>query len=196
MRISVIGFIILALLAGCQTVPPMPQTDQLRKALTGDFLAQGGAETLHAQMRAVSVPALGSDVIYLEWRYGDAKGKLQRQRLWQFVPQPGGGIAMRFFTFKDPAPYVGGVGLERVTPADLVGYPPHCDLPWVKTPEGARGAIPTDCTITARQSGKPLTLEAEITVSDKGFTYRESGRYGDGAMAFQVPAAGRYDFER
>ncbi len=169
-------------------------------------LAGGGTAWVDAKdavFARVDAPLVGDEVIYLEWRGAD--GAVSRQRLWSFRADASGRTVMDFFTFRDPAPFVGAAGrpgaFAALTPQDLVGYGEACALPVVAVVGGWRASIPATCTITAR-SGRVMRLQAEIERlaerrHNDRLRYRESGVLEDGAFAFEVPGGGLwYEFRR
>ena len=100
----------------------------------------------HARFTRVAAPALGTHVVYLEWRRGGPDGEISRQRLWSFRRDAAGRMVMDFFAFRDGAPYAGQGGspraFEAVTLDLLRAYPPGCELDFAPQgggyPQGAR----------------------------------------------------------
>jgi hypothetical protein len=155
----------------------------------------------HARFFQVAAPALGSHVVYLEWRRGGPDGEISRQRLWSFRRDAAGRMVMDFFAFRDGAPYAGRGDVPRafeaITPEQLRAYPPGCELDFAPRGEGFFGAVaPERCSIVAA-SGRRMGILAEIDLSAAGrLGYREYGRLEDGRYAFRVPPTGPYRFER
>lgn len=172
----------------------MPDSISPKPALTGQWL-----NPLCLHHRRVSLPALGSHVLYLQWHEASCDGALNRQRLWAFR-QEGGRILMDFYSFKNPDLYKDAhlhpERLKDLTLDDLVAYPEGCTLQWRYEKGVFYGLLdPKTCHIIAR-SGRNMALEAVITVSRKGFSYRESGQLPDGNFAFKVPGWSAYAFKR
>jgi hypothetical protein len=156
----------------------------------------------HARFTRVAVPALGSHVVYLEWRRGGPDGEISRQRLWSFRRDAAGKLVMDFFAFSDGALYAGqGVAarvFEAITPEQLRTYPPGCELDFTRRADGGTfGAVtPERCVIVAA-SGRRMGILAEIEIGASGtLGYREYGRLEDGRYAFRVPPTGPYRFVR
>lgn len=107
---------------------------------------------------------------------------------------------MDFYSFKNPDLYKDAhlhpERLKDLTLDDLVAYPEGCTLQWRYEKGVFYGLLdPKTCHIIAR-SGRNMALEAVITVSRKGFSYRESGQLPDGNFAFKVPGWSAYAFKR
>jgi len=155
----------------------------------------------HARFTRVAAPALGSHVVYLEWRRGGPEGEISRQRLWSFRRDAAGRPVMDFYAFRDGAPYAGqGVSpqaFKAVTLEQLRGYPPGCELDFARQGEGFFGAVgPERCSIVAA-SGRRMGILAQIDIGASGsLGYRESGRLEDGGYAFRVPPTQPYRFQR
>ena len=156
----------------------------------------------HARFTRVAAPALGSHVVYLEWRRGGPDGEISRQRLWSFRRDASGRMVMDFFAFRDGAPYAGrGISpqaFKSVTLEQLRGYPPGCGLDFARRADGGFfGAVaPERCVIVAA-SGRQMGILAEIDIGASGtLGYREYGRLEDGRYAFRVPPTQPYRFER
>jgi hypothetical protein len=155
----------------------------------------------HARFTRVAAPALGSHVVYLEWRRGGPDGEISRQRLWSFRRDAAGKLVMDFYAFRDGAPYAGQWisphAFMAVTPDQLRGYPPGCELDFARQGEGLFGAVgPERCSIVAA-SGRRMGILAEIDIGASGtLGYRESGRLEDGRYAFRVPPSQPYRFQR
>ena len=156
----------------------------------------------HARFTRVAAPALGSHVVYLEWRRGGPDGEISRQRLWSFRRDAADKLVMDFYAFRDGAPYAGqGVAarvFEAITPEQLRAYPPGCELDFTRRPDGGSfGAVaPERCVIVAA-SGRRMGILAEIDIGASGtLGYREYGRLEDGRYAFRVPPTGPYRFVR
>jgi len=168
-------------------VPPSP---------TGEWL-----DHQHAVFARVHAPALGEQVLYLEWRSGGATGPVSRQRIWSFRRDAEGSLRMDFHAFVDGTPWVGKAqvagAFETLTPAALRSYGPDCALRFVPRGAGAwRGAITSaQCTLTAA-SGRRMGIDAVVELDAQGLRYRETGTLADGRPAFRVPPLEPYRFER
>lgn len=157
----------------------------------------------HAVFRIVEAPALagtGGTVVHLLWRSGGPDGPMSRERLWVFRPdRRSGRLVMDFFLPAMP----GGLGdaaadgyrVRTLTSRDVIGYPEACTLPVRRTARGFVARIPAGCTVTA-QSGRTMTLAAEIRLDGDTLTYAEEGVLPDGSVAFRVPNPGPYVFQR
>lgn len=209
-----------AALAGCASAPDAGPIDRVF-AETGvyDNVAQFAAapealkrppavgrpydwlDRQHALFLPVEAPGLGGRVLYLEWRSGGPEGPTSRQRLWRFRETADGPV-MDFFTFRDPAPFADlstrAARLGSLTEADLIGYGESCALPLRSDGEAVVAEIPPTCTITARQSGRTMRIEARVDWRPGRIRYREAGVLPDGGYAFAVPGGERlaYDFRR
>ena len=156
----------------------------------------------HASFFRVAAPALGGHVVYLEWRRGGPEGEISRQRLWSFRRDAAGKLVMDFYAFRDGAPYAGQGGspqvFETVTPAQLRGYPPGCELDFARRADGGLfGAVAPERCIIVAASGRRMGILAEIDIGASGtLGYRESGRLDDGRYAFRVPPTQPYRFRR
>ncbi len=157
----------------------------------------------HALFRVVEAPALagtGGTAVHLVWRSGGPDGPVSRERLWVFRPDPRTGRPRMDFYLPPP----GGALVEAapdsyafrtLTQRDVTGYPDDCALPVRRTRTGFTARIPDGCTVTA-QSGRAMTLQAEIRVAGETLRYAEAGLLPDGAFAFRVPNPGPYIFIR
>lgn len=210
-----------AALAGCATAAPEAGTVERVFAQAGvyDNAAQYAAapealkrppvagrpydwlDRQHALFLPVEAPGLGGRVLYLEWRSGGPEGAISRQRLWRFRETASGPV-MDFFTFRDPGPFADPATraerLRAVKEADLIGYGEACALPLRIEGEAVAAEIPPSCTITARQSGRAMRIEARVEWRPGRIGYREAGVLADGGYAFLVPGGERlaYDFRR
>jgi hypothetical protein len=214
----------LALLAGCATTPSAPARPDLA-ALSGGLIgawdtkaqfdaapealkrppvagdAYAWLDRQYAQFARVDAPAIGSHVIYLEWRGGGPQGAISRQRLWSFRTDAAGKVRMDFFTFKAPEPFAGSAAQAGAFAAlkadDLIGYGEACGL-YVEATSATTFDAKIDegqCQITAR-SGRKMGIEARVTLMTTGLLYNEAGILADGAIAFKVPGGPPYDFRR
>lgn len=157
----------------------------------------------HARFARIDAPAIGTQVLYLEWRSGGPQGPVSRQRIWSFRHEADGALRMDFYAFIDGKPWAGralepGVFAE-LKAADLRGYGPACALRFeqAKPTAAIRGEVRGDyCTITAA-SGRRMAIDASVELkSDGSLHYRESGRLEDGRFAFRVPPTTPYEFTR
>jgi len=155
----------------------------------------------HATFTRVDAPALGTHVLYLEWRNGGPDGAISRQRIWSFRNDPAGGIRMDFYAFVDGKPYAGrgndSGAFASLTTEALRGYGPACALQFELQAPGFVGAISAqECTITAA-SGRRMGINARVALTADGtLEYQESGRLDDGRYAFRVPPTEPYRFRR
>lgn len=154
----------------------------------------------HAVFRSVRVPALGPNVVYVEWRSDWSTGPVSRQRLWQFRLDATGAPRMDFYTIRNPERLAGAAGTPEafaaLTRADLTGYPESCAARITPTPEGWTARIaPTECTITAG-SGRTMALDVTMRLEAATFSYQEAGLLPDGRAAFRVPPERPYLFGR
>jgi hypothetical protein len=218
MRLSL--SILLLLLTGCTaTRPNSDPRDSLLSGLAGtwDNRAQFSAapaelkvppsvdgewlDLQHATFTRVDAPALGTHVLYLEWRNGGPTGAISRQRIWSFRNDPAGGIRMDFYAFIDGKPYAGRGGqsgaFQTLANDALRGYGPACALRFVVQPAGFAGEISAEeCTITAA-SGRRMGINARVALTAEGtLEYQDSGRLDDGRYAFRVPPTEPYRFQR
>lgn len=88
-----------------------------------------------------------------------------------------------------------GPQFRALGPADVVRYPPACNLPVMPTAQGFVARIPPACVIVAG-SGRTMRLEAAIELDGDRLRYAEAGILPDGSFAFRVPGAAPYCFER
>jgi hypothetical protein len=156
----------------------------------------------HARFAKVTVPALGPQVLYLEWRSGGPDGPISRQRLWSFRSDDTGALRMDFFAFVDGKPFAGRQAdpdaFKGLAATDLRSYGPACALRFdAPAPGIARGRITAAaCSITAA-SGRRMGIDAEFTLeADGSLSYREAGTLEDGRAAFRVPPTMPYRFVR
>jgi hypothetical protein len=212
------SFLLAALLPACQ---PLHQFPDPARALVGswDNEAQFAAadpslhrppaagdsypwlDRQHATFRIVEAPALagaGGTAVHLLWRAGGPDGPISRQRLWVFRPHPHTGrLEMHFHAFLNPDPFASAApdspAFRTLSARDVTTYPERCVLPVKRTRHGFRASIPPFCDITA-QSGRAMTLSAEIVLARFSLTYSEQGLLPDGTVAFRVPNPGPYVF--
>jgi hypothetical protein len=155
----------------------------------------------HATFARVDAPALGTHVLYLEWRSNGPDGPISRQRLWSFHTDPAGELRMDFYAFVDGKPYAGRGGetgaFGTLARDALRGYGPSCALRFELQARGFVGEISAEeCTITAA-SGRRMGINARVALTADGtLEYRESGRLDDGRYAFRVPPTEPYRFQR
>jgi hypothetical protein len=211
---------LIALLPACQ---PLHQFPDPARALVGTWDNQAQFEAAdpalhrppaagdpypwldrqHATFRIVEAPALagaGGTAVHLLWRAGGPEGPISRQRLWVFRPEPHSGrLEMHFHAFLNPEPFAtaapDSVAFRTLTLRDVTAYPERCVLPVKRTRHGFRASIPQFCEIST-QSGRVMTLSADIQLSRDSLTYSEQGLLPDGAVAFRVPSPGPYVFAR
>lgn len=156
----------------------------------------------HAVFVRVDAPAIGDQVVYLEWRSGSADGPISRQRIWSFREDEAGDLRMDFFAFVDGTAWAGQgehpgafLGLE---PHMLRGYGPECALYFQATDEGGwHGSIGAeDCSLVAA-SGRRMGINADVRLLPDGILlYQESGQLESGDYAFRVPPNQPYRFQR
>lgn len=211
--------LLAALLGGCAATSGRTPAQTLAALLSGTFDNARQFEAAPAAVKVaprvdglwldrqiarfwrVDAPALGAEVIYLEWRSGSREGPISRQRLWVFRPAADGSVAMAFHAFKNPGSWAGKAdspeGFRLITKDDLVSYPESCDARFVRADKHRwQGRIrPEDCLITA-QSGRTMALDVSIDILPGQLIYQEAGLLGDGKRAFHVPSAAPYRFEK
>ena len=170
-----------------------PATLKVAPTAAGDWL-----DLQHAAFKRIDAPAIGPQVLYLEWRSGGAGGAVSRQRIWSFRTDAQGAVRMDFYAFVDGKPWVGRaeeVGAFSVlSPTQLRGYGDAGALRFVATDErSSRGAITSDqCSLVAA-SGRRMGIDAVVELqADGSLRYQESGRLDDGRSAFWVPPAKPY----
>ena len=145
----------------------------------------------HAEFVWVEAPQLGPHVMYLEWRAGSDLGPISRQRIWLFRRDASGKTwRMDFYTLKNPPQFAGRSGeagaFAGLTAADLIGYGDNCALEHSRPPGVEVFVIPKDCRIRT-QSGRDMSIAAEIRFQRDRIGYREAGTLPDGSYAFLVP---------
>lgn len=170
---------------------------KVEPSVEGDWL-----DLQHASFRRVEAPAIGADVLYLEWRRGGPTGEISRQRLWSFRSDGDGLVRMDFHAFVDGKPYAGRGAepgaFKGVAPSALRSYAPECALRFETVPAGGwLGEVTSEeCRIVAA-SGRGMGIDARVQLGADGtLSYRESGRLDDGRYAFRVPPTVPYRFER
>lgn len=168
-----------------------------------DRAASPAPERLFAVFAKVHAPALGREVIYLQWAIDSPQGRLQRQRIWTFeVDASHNVILMDFFTLRDPdrwrdAHLQPETALSQISRADVIPYPPACRLPFRREGEAFVGEIPRgQCRIISQQTRTDMTIHARIVVTRDKLGYDESGVRQDGTIVFKVPSSGSYEFRR
>jgi len=151
----------------------------------------------------VAAPALGANVIYLQWPIGSPEGRLQRQRIWTFeIDEQRNALVMDFFTLRDPDRWRDAhrkpkTALLEITREDLIPYPLTCRLPFRRHADVFIGEIPRgECRIISQQTRTDMTINAKIVIARDQLWYSESGVRQDGSTVFQVPATGSYQFLR
>jgi hypothetical protein len=159
-------------------------------------------DLLFPVFKKIEVPALVGDVIYLQWPMGTPDGKLQRQRIWVFAPDPArNAIMMKFYTLKEPEKWLNAHvepnKVRAMTLADLIPYPPACDLPYRRHGDIFLGEIPRgECKIVSQQTKTSMTIYGRTIIAKDKLWYDESGVRDDGAIVFDVPRSGAYEFDR
>jgi hypothetical protein len=181
--------------------------DMVVDRLVGEFTApaegDGGAQqAVHAEIR---VGDLDGRVIFMQWRgeaEGDEPGELTRQRLWSVVEdEDEDGVVMRFFTFRDHAPFVDLHQRPLVAMAlsrdDLRAYPDACAIRLREVDGRLTGSVAaSDCHLETDAHGRELSLEYGLTLDAGGFEFHEGGYLADGSLAFRLPESGAYHFRR
>ncbi len=173
-----------------------PQALKIAPSVNGDWL-----DVQHASFVKVDAPALGTHVLYLEWRNGDKNGAISRQRIWSFRVDEMGMVRMDFYAFVDGAPLAGKGGdmnaFRSLNVSLLRGYGAQCGLKFSLTATTFDGNISADeCSLTAA-SGRRMGIDARVTMQADGILeYRESGKLADGRYAFRVPPTMPYRFVR
>ena len=164
--------------------------------------ADAAPDLLFPIFKKIDVPALGAHVVYLQWPMGSPEGKLQRQRIWVFADDPArNAIMMKFYTLKEPQKWLNAHlepgKVRAMTAADVIPYPPACDLPFRRHGDVFLGEIPRgDCKIVSQETKTSMTINGRIIVSKNQVWYNESGTRDNGAVVFQVPRSGAYEFDR
>ncbi|MCS6986714.1 MAG: hypothetical protein NZM40_04665 [Sphingomonadaceae bacterium] len=125
---------------------------------------------------------------------------MSRERLWVFRPGPApGSWTMDFHALRDGLTLAeatsGDEAFRSLGLKDVTRYPSACRLPWRRRLGGLSARIPDGCRIVAR-SGRAMTLRAVVRLKGDVLVYREEGILDDGRLAFRVPGAGAYRFER
>lgn len=154
---------------------------------------------LQAFHMPVIIPALGKNIIYLEWR--DEKGNISRQRLWHFKQTNTGEIIMDFYAFKADSLFkdisTNPNKLQQITKSDLVSYPEGCTLIFKQEGNKMIGLLnPATCKVITQRTNRIMQLFALIEITKKGFYYSEYGQLPDGSFAFKVPGFEKYCFEK
>lgn len=208
---------LLLALAGCATTPSGGDLGAYPAALVGayDNAAQfAGApadfkrppipndayDWLDAQtvtFRTVSAPALGPNVVYVEWRA--AAGDFGRQELWSFR-MDSAGVKLDIHTLGAAAAQR-AVGADAatfatITPADMNAGDPACALQVSSAGRGAWNAQtdPDKCHVVL--AAGPVAIDTRVTVMPTGVLYQTSGRLPDGAYVFRTPGGPPYDLRR
>lgn len=159
-------------------------------------------DLLFPVFKKIEVPAIGAHVVYLQWPMGAPDGKLQRQRIWVFADDPArNAVMMKFYTLKEPDKWLNAhaepTKVRGMTLADVIPYPPACDLPFRRHADVFLGEIPrAECKIVSQQTKTSMTINARIVVGKDQVWYNESGTREDGSIVFQVPNSGAYEFQR
>ncbi len=174
-----------------------PAELKVEPSVDGDWL-----DLQYAGFHRVEAPAIGDNVLYLEWRRGAVDGPISRQRLWSFRTDADGVLRMDFHAFVDGAPFAGrgseAGAFASLETAALRSYAPECALRFEPSAAGGWvGRIGADQCRIVSASGRAMGIEAVVELDAGGvLTYRESGRLDDGRYAFQVPPTMPYRFER
>ena len=174
-----------------------PEALKVAPSVDGDWL-----DHQHAIFARVDAPALGKQVLYLEWRSGGPDGPISRQRIWSFRDDADSGqVRMDFYAFVDGQAWAGRAeepdAFVDLEPASLRGYGPDCALRFVRGEQGGwRGAISAEeCTLVAA-SGRAMGINAVVRLDADGtLHYQESGRLESGRYAFRVPPTEPYRFK-
>jgi CpeT/CpcT family (DUF1001) len=164
--------------------------------------AEFAPDVLFPIFKKIDVPAFGAHVVYLQWPMGTPDGELQRQRIWVFADDPArNAVMMKFYTLKEPEKWLNAhvdpAKVRAMTAADVIPYPPACDLPFRRQADVFLGEIPRgECKIVSQQTKISMTINARIVVGNDQVWYNESGTREDGSVVFQVPRSGAYEFVR
>lgn len=168
----------------------------------GPVASDAAPDLLYPVFGRVDIPAFDGTVIYLQWPMGAPDGKLQRQRIWVFKADPArNAVMMKFYTLKEPEKWVDAhlapAKVRGMTAADVIPYPPACDLPYRRFGDVFIGEIPRgQCKIVSQQTKTSMTINAQTIIGANKLWYNESGVRDDGAVVFKVPRAGAYEFDR
>jgi len=164
--------------------------------------AEAAPDLLFPVFGRIDIPAFDGAVIYLQWPMAAPDGKLQRQRIWVFKAEPArNAVMMKFYTLKEPEKWVDAhltpAKVRAMTSADVIPYPPACDLPFRRFGDVFIGEIPRgQCKIVSQQTKTAMTINSQTIIGKDKLWYNESGVREDGAMVFKVPRAGAYEFDR
>jgi hypothetical protein len=173
-----------------------PAALKVAPSVAGEWL-----DLQHASFTRVSAPAIGNNVLYLEWRSGGPQATISRQRIWSFRNDASGMVRMDFFAFVDGKPLAGRAGddgaFANLKLTDLRGYSEACALRFRVEATTFVGTISaTECSIVAA-SGRRMGIDATVSLAADGtLSYRESGQLDDGRFAFRVPPTQPYLFRR
>ena len=177
----------------------VPAALKIAPSVNGDWL-----DVQHASFTKVDAPLIGTHVMYLEWRNGNAAGAISRQRIWSFRFDETGQVRMDFYAFVDGAPWAGKGGqlsaFRDLNVMQLRGYGAACGLKFSFIANAANtfdGNITADeCSLIAA-SGRRMGIDARVAMLTNGtLTYQESGKLADGRYAFRVPPTMPYRFIR
>ena len=163
-------------------------------SVNGDWL-----DLQHAFFKPIVAPAIGNNVLYLEWRNKAADGTIgaiSRQRIWSFKTDANNILRMNFYAFVDGNAWsINSIDFAALQKDALRNYSDACALYFTQTASTFKGEITSkDCSITAA-SGRRMGINAQVTLRADGILeYRESGTLDDGRFAFRVPPTRPYQF--
>lgn len=147
---------------------------------------------LHAIVARVPLPAIGTDVFYLQQHSPDDPAALPRQRLYSFAHDAATGtITQRWYSFpdakavqdahRDPSKLAG------VTP-DRLGTTAGCELYWTREGNAFLGTMkPGACRSTSRSTGKTILVSAAYRLTNDELWMSERIEEESGALLSEPP---------
>jgi len=134
---------------------------------------ENGFLTMHSFVSRVDLPAFGSDVIYLEQRYGGPEGAITRQRIMAFGRDSQGVVTMAYDFFggakyarADAVP----MRLAGLTPDDMYHFPKSCRIRWTEDGDVYVGSVSRkNCEIVSRSGRGDIFVDMTYRLAGEGY---------------------------
>ncbi|MBT4740163.1 MAG: hypothetical protein HOH20_00390 [Rhodospirillaceae bacterium] len=147
-----------------------------------------GLLTMHTFVRRVDQAAFGTDVVYLEQRYGGPGGSITRQRIMAFE-QDSEGVATTAYDFYNGAKYARADAapgrLADLSPDKMYNFPEGCRVRWTEEEGTFVGTVTRQrCEIVSRSDRGNVFVDMVYQVSDDAYTLFEQGFNASGQFLF------------
>jgi hypothetical protein len=146
---------------------------------------------LDARYRRVDLPAFGAHVLYAEEYRTDGERRLHSARL-QVLTTDGDRVRVAFKPLRHPETVRDDpTALTRLTPADVISFPPDCDVLLSFDGHDFRGGMATQ----GCRRGPEMRFEYELIVGDGYQWFREQARrFSDGSVGWEQAPGSNFGY--